>query len=125
MEVYFRPIPGRIDDEIFVIETMGPNRISYLHFHAGELVWTEFTHAPGEQWNAQPLFRMRHDECARFITAFVVAAKQARMQLPDDEFASGELKATKEHLADMRRLVFEPTIVENRAVDNSGKGSRK
>lgn len=51
-------------------------------------------------------FEFPLDAETEIVQAFMVAFEKKGITLPEKSHAEGELKATKEHLADMRKLVF-------------------
>ncbi len=79
------------------------------------------THNPGE--HVEPTLRLDHYIAQSFGDALIAALEKAGFVSPENSKAkdkalqdSATLTATKAHLEDMRRLVFEEPKVETRAV---------
>lgn len=51
------------------------------------------------------------------IAALGIAINKSGYQAPNEHLIEGKLVATERHLEDMRRLVFDPTVVEDRVVE--------
>jgi hypothetical protein len=61
-------------------------------------------------------------EFPEFFGKLMTELNEFGIKSPDKSFVEGELQATKEHLKDMRRLVFEPNIdIPNDLDKDAGK----
>lgn len=63
------------------------------------------------QMASEPTFSVPNISADEFMRALKEAIREYEGSTPD--FAQGELKATKAHLEDMRKIVFEEPIVIN------------
>jgi len=84
-------------------ESIGPRKIKVLRL--GPMTWEEFD--VGHKL-PMPTFETSTREGDLIFEKFFERAKEAGYGRDKVSVESGELKATKEHLTDMKKLVFEP-----------------
>lgn len=68
-----------------------------------------------------PTMRLDYD-AKEILNALMVAGDEFGVKRPEQSYVEGELTATKQHLADMRTLVFPVTIAPGNARKDHWKG---
>lgn len=104
--VHAAPVPGSVLFDVTLYQRTG-EKIHVASFEKGDVILTE--QPIGEDF--KPTFRIPINVLHEITAAFVQYAREKKMPEPTKDFAEGELTATKKHLEDMRKLVFEEKVV--------------
>lgn len=98
-EVYVKENPVTANCEVYIIDTSNGKRFVVKPM---ELIWTEVE--GGKEY--EPTLAIPHYIARELFKAMKAAFTGAGIKTDDENMIKAELKATKYHLQDMRKLVF-------------------
>lgn len=111
MEIGIRRTPQTLQTDLFIYERNDDRSITNFSVNErGEMIATRIEMNQGEVNTMKPFATMTEWVMREMLKAFAKHLQDEGFKDAKDSESIGELKATKTHLEDMRRLVFEPTI---------------
>lgn len=109
-EFFIRDAEWTFSKEVYLIERTANESflITVDSVKDGDVLIKRTPIKPHEPIQTPPLFRLGMTNAGEILQALQKALDQQHLPKPSEDRMSGQLEAIKEHLKDMRRLVFEP-----------------